>query len=73
MSLSSGIRDFDFSIGRRRQLFADCADRLKFGRKLNGRLRRFLAVDAPLRRRAGVAPIEPLSNGGSTIDTRPSP
>jgi hypothetical protein len=37
------------------------------------RCRRNLAVAAPFRRRAGVAPIEPVGNGGSPIDGRPSP
>jgi hypothetical protein len=35
----------------------------------NGRNRRFLAVDPPLRRQTGVAPIEPAANGRSTIYT----
>ena len=38
----------------------------------NGWNRRYSAVDAPFRRRTGVASIAPVANGGSTIDTRPS-
>ena len=33
---------------------------------------RYSAVDAPFRRRTGVAGIAPVGNGASTIDTRPS-
>ena len=38
----------------------------------NGRNRRYPAVDAPFRRRTGVASIAPVANGGSTTETRPS-
>ena len=35
--------------------------------------RRYLAVGAPFRGQTGVAAIEPVGNGGSAPDTRPSP